>query len=379
LATTISWETLRQLAEFRAAQGCAISLYVDLDPSVTPTADDANTRVRSLIDGLRAHSAEQNSLTHDQREALRGDSERIRRWFETDFDRDGAQAAAVFCSGLDNLWRSLPLPDPVEDAVHLGRDLLLTPLVPLVGRSDGAIVAVVSREEGRLYRLGGGRLHEVADLREDQPGQHDQGGWSQARFRRHIEKLVQEHVKAVAGEVGQQARRLRTARLVIVCPAEMRSEVESSLPAHVREAVVGWVQAQAHAGPAELLAAVLPELERAYAEEETELVERWREEAGRNGRAAAGWAATLEAASDARVEVLLFSNGVTHEAWQCPACGRLGVRGGQCPLDGTEMDRRSNGLDLAVHLTLVHGGFVRAIRNRQDLDPVEGIGALLRF
>jgi peptide chain release factor subunit 1 len=379
VATTISWETLRQLAEFRARQGCAISLYVNLDPSLTPTAGDAKTRINSLVDGLRAHHAEQSSLTHDQREALRTDSERIRRWFDTDFDRDGAQAAAVFCSGLDNLWRTLALPAAADDAVHLGRELLLTPLVPLVGRSDGAMVAVVSREQGRVYRLRAGRLDEVADLSEDTPGQHDQGGWSQARFQRHIEKLVAEHMKSVAGEVGQQARRRGAARLVIVCPQEMRGEFESHLPADVRDAVVGWTQAQAHAGPAELLEVALPLLEASHAEEEVELVDRWREEAGRNGRAAAGWAGALEAASDARVDVLLFSSGVSHDAWQCPSCGRVGVEGGPCPLDGTEMDRRSNGLDLAVHQTLVHGGSVRALRTRQDLDPVEGIGALLRF
>jgi peptide chain release factor subunit 1 len=379
VATTISWETLRQLAEFRARQGCAISLYVNLDPSLTPTAGDAKTRMNSILDGLRAHDAEQSSLSHDQREALRGDSERIRRWFETDFDRDGARAVGVFCSGLDNLWRTLALPDPADDAAHLGRELLLTPLVPLVGRSDGALVAVVSREQGRVYRLRGGRLEEVADLSEETPGQHDQGGWSQARFQRHIEKLVMEHVKSVAGEVGQQARRQRAARLVIVCPAEMRGELEGVLPADVRDAVVGWAQAQAHAGPAELLEVALPLLEQAHAEEEGELVDRWREEAGRNGRAASGWAGSLEAASDARVDVLLFSSGVMHEAWQCPSCGRVGVEGGPCPLDGTEMDRRTNGLDLAVHQTLVHGGAVRALRTRQDLDPVEGIGALLRF
>ena len=379
MATTISWETLRQLAEFRARQGCAISLYVNLDPSLTPTAGDAKTRINSLVDGLRAHHAEQSSLTHDQREALRTDSERIRRWFDTDFDRDGAQAAAVFCSGLDNLWRTLALPAAADDAVHLGRELLLTPLVPLVGRSDGAMVAVVSREQGRVYRLRAGRLDEVADLSEDTPGQHDQGGWSQARFQRHIEKLVAEHMKSVAGEVGQQARRRGAARLVIVCPQEMRGEFESHLPADVRDAVVGWTQAQAHAGPAELLEVALPLLEASHAEEEVELVDRWREEAGRNGRAAAGWAGALEAASDARVDVLLFSSGASHDAWQCPSCGRVGVEGGPCPLDGTEMDRRSNGLDLAVHQTLVHGGSVRALRTRQDLDPVEGIGALLRF
>jgi hypothetical protein len=55
------------------------------------------------------------------------------------------------------------------------------------------------------------------------------------------------------------------------------------------------------------------------------------------------------------------------------------VTGGRCPLDGTEMEHRSDGLDLVVHQTLVHGGSVRALRYRQDLDPVEGIGALLRF
>jgi peptide chain release factor subunit 1 len=379
VAATVTWETLRQLAEFRAAHGCAISVYVDLDPSDTPTARDTSTRVHSLLDGLRTSHGDRASLSHDQREALRGDVDRIRRWFETDFDRDGAHAVAVFCSGLDNLWRTLTLAEPVDDAVSVGREALLTPLVPLVGRGADAIVAVVSREQGRVYRLTAGRLEEVVDRWEDTPGQHDQGGWSQARYQRHIEKLVQEHIKSVAGEIGQQARRARSARVVIVIPQEIRGEFERSLPGDVKDAIVGWAQAPAQAGPAELLEAVLPVLERAKAEDETELVDRWREEVGRDGRAAAGWAQTLEAASDARVEVLLFSQGVTHDAWQCPACGRLSVSGGQCPLDGTEMEHRKRGLDLAVHHTLANGGQVWALRNRQDLDPVEGIGALLRF
>jgi peptide subunit release factor 1 (eRF1) len=251
--------------------------------------------------------------------------------------------------------------------------------VPLVGRGTGAIVAVVSREQGRVYRLTAGRLEEVVDRSGDTPGQHDQGGWSQARYQRHIENLVLEHIKSVAGEVGQQARRARSARVVIVIPQEMRGEFESALPGDVKDAVVGWAQAPAQAGPAELLEVVLPVLERAGEEDETELVERWREEIGRDGRAAAGWTQTLEAASDARVDVLLFSQGVMHDAWQCPRCGRLSVSGGQCPLDGTEMEHRNRGLDLAVHHTLANGGQVRALRNRQDLDPVEGIGALLRF
>jgi hypothetical protein len=43
------------------------------------------------------------------------------------------------------------------------------------------------------------------------------------------------------------------------------------------------------------------------------------------------------------------------------------------------MEERSEGLDLAVHQTLAHGGSVLALRHHHDLEPVEGLGALLRF
>ena len=43
------------------------------------------------------------------------------------------------------------------------------------------------------------------------------------------------------------------------------------------------------------------------------------------------------------------------------------------------MEERHDGLDLAVRQTLAHGGTVWALTQRQDLEPVEGIGALLRF
>ena len=93
-----------------------------------------------------------------------------------------------------------------------------------------------------------------------------------------------------------------------------------------------------------------------------------------------GWAETLEAASDARVEVLLYEEGADREAWQCAACGRLSATGGQCPLDGTETERRDDGLDLTVHQTVAHGGTVWARhRARRSRLPSEGVGALLRY
>jgi peptide chain release factor subunit 1 len=380
MAETVSWDGLRELAEFRAEKGCAISLYVDLNPSTAPTAGDVDDRVNSLLaEGERHAEANSRGLTHEQRGALKEDFDRIRDYFENDFDRDGAHGLAIFSAGLDNVWRPRALIESVPDRVRVGREFHLAPLVPLVGRGEGALVAVVGRERGELFRLRSGRLDEIADRSDEVPGQHDQGGWSQARFQRHIEKLVGEHLREVAEELDRRVRRMRSPKLIVVTSDETRAELDALISKDTRSAVIGWPSAEAHAGPSDLLELTSPILQQARAREEREVVERWREEAGRGGRAASGWGETLEAASDARIEVLLYEENADHEAWQCPACGRLSVSGGRCPLDGTETEHREEGLDLTVHQAVAHGGTVWALTATRDLDPVEGIGALLRY
>ena len=380
MAETVTWDVLRELAEFRAEKGCAISLYVNLDPSVSPTADDADTRISSLIDEAeRSQGANSSHLTHEQRVGLKADFERINDYFENQFSRDGTQGAAIFLAGLDNAWRALSLSDPVPDKARVSGEFYLAPLVPLIGaetaRSSRSSVASAVSCSGCRTR----QLVEIADQTEEAPGRHDQGGWAQARFQRHIEKLVAEHLRDVADELDRHLRRLRTPKIVIVASEETHSELEDLLSNEVRNAVVGWTTAEAHAKPADLLELAKPLLDQARADEEAATIERWREEAGRGGRASSGWQETLEAASDARVEVLIYQDGADHEAWQCPACGRLALEGKSCPLDGTAMEQRDDGLDLAVHQTLAHGGTVWAVTSRRDLEPVEGIGALLRY
>ena len=379
MAGTLSWESLRELAEFEARDGRAISLYLDLDPSTTPTAGDLHSRVNSLVDDLHRR-AEERGLTHGQREGLRADVERVRRYLEEKLDRTGVHGLALFSAGLDNFWRPLPLAHSVADEIHVGCEFYLAPLVPLVGRGEGTIVAVVGREQGRFYRLDGEGLRELADYTAELPYKHhDQGGWSQANYQRHVEKLGKDHFRRVAEELDHYVRRLRRPRVVVVSSDEARGEFANLLPGDVRRAVVGWTAAEAHATAADLLAVVRPVLEDALQQEESDAVERWREEAGRNGRAVGGWQRTLEAASDGRVEILLYQDGAQRPAWRCPDCGRASVTGGNCPLDGTRMEEAENGLDLAVHQTLGHGGKAWALLRVHDLEPVEGIGALLRY
>jgi peptide subunit release factor 1 (eRF1) len=371
---TVGWKELRELAGFRAENGIAISLYLGLDPA---RRADVRTRLHSL--GDEALRDVPSSLSHDQRAALKADLERTEAFVELEFDTSGARGLAAFSSRLDNLWHTIPLAEAVPDDLRVRAELYLAPLVPLVGRGNGTLVLLVGREQGQFYRLHGTRLVPVAERFDEQPRRHDQGGWSQANLQRHVDTLALEHLRAVAEQLEQEFRRMGEGRIVVACPEETWAEFAGLLSHEARSAVVGWTPAEAHARPADLLELVAPLLDRSHAEAEAHAIERWQDEAGRNGRATAGWAPTLEAASDGRVSVLLFREGANHDAWHCPACGRASLTDGKCPLDGWRLERCQEGLDLAVRRTLEHGGIALAVRGSDALDAAEGIGAVLRY
>ena len=321
--TTVSLDGLRELAGFRAQNGCAISLYVDLDPTISPTTRETAMRVHAMLDSAaKSHGATRPDLAHEVKSGLKADFERLAQYFDEEFDRDGAHGLAVFAAGLDNIWSVLALPWKVADAARVADDFLLSPLVPLIGRGNGAVVAVVGRERGRVLALRGGRFQQIADRTEETQGRHDQGGWSQSRYQRHIGNLDLEHYKTVADELERVFRALGRPRIIVVAGDETRAEFADVLSSELEEAVIGWTSADAHASDGELGEIVQPFVDEWRAGLENDAVARWREEVGKNALGSAGWADTLEAASDGRVELLLHQAGVRRDAYRCPACGR---------------------------------------------------------
>jgi peptide chain release factor subunit 1 len=374
MAEAVTTDTLRTLAGFRAANGCAISIYLDLDPSATPTIPDVHTKFNAVVNDAEK-IADAKAHGRDCRVAVREDIARLREEWD-DLDRHGARGLAIFASSGDGFFRTLRLADGVGDSIVVAPTLHLLPLAGLLGH-EGTLVAVVSRERGTVYRFEAGRLEEVVDQSEEQPGQHTQGGWSQARYQRHIDHLVQQHLKAVGGELDRRALG-GGLRLVIVGPEEMRGDFEAALSNEAREAIVGWTSAEAHAGPNDLVEVVRPLLDEARARSDEEALARFEEHRGRGERVAAGWKQTLAAASDARVDVLFLEEGAHARAWECPQCGRASADGGECPLDGRKLEERDDGADLALRHTIVNAGSVVRVGDGA-LGDAKGIGALLRF
>lgn len=374
MATTVTGGLLRELAGFSAANGCALSVYLDLDPSTAPTIPDVEAKFRARL-AETEKTAEGLELDRECRLAIRNDLSRLREWWESEFRRDGAQGLALFASSADGFFLALPLACRVVDAVRIATDLYLTPLVDQFAH-EGTLVAVVSRERGQVFRVRDGRLEELLDETEEQPGQHDQGGWSQANYRRHIDHLVAQHLKAVGGAIDRRVR--GGLQMVVVCPEEMRGSFAAKLSQEARDAIVGWTSAEAHAGPAELLQVVRPVLDEADARRHEAALRRFQEELGRGGRAASGWQETLDVAADGRVDVLLLTEGIERTLWQCPECRRAFAADGTCPVDGLALAERPDGADVAVHLVLAGGGTVLRL-GAGALRDADDIGALLRF
>src|SRR5262249_24904758 len=151
----------------------------------------------------------------------------------------------------------------------------ISSLVPLVGKGDGAIVALIDRERGLLFRLANGRLEPLADLTDEQPGRHDQGGWSQSRYQRHIDELAREHLRTVAESLDRHVRDGLARHVVVVGPEEARATFADLISIETRNCLVGMTPGEGHATSAELLAIARPFLEQVRLDEEGAILSRW--------------------------------------------------------------------------------------------------------
>jgi peptide chain release factor subunit 1 len=361
---------VRALATYRAARPAAISCYLDLDPSIVPTASELATHVTSIVDDLRRRSE------HDTQ--LRRDADAIASFLESDLERTGAHGLALFVSGADDRWSEIRLPRRLDDGLHIGRTFVVAPLLEFVERDRELIVAAVGRDRGTLWRLRDGEIGALEDLSRDGQGQHDQGGWSQARYQRARGEEARDHMQAVADEISRRIRQGSDTLLAVACAEEQRATFEEMLRPHVRTALVGFLELEKQDDAHALAPEAGRLLQARLAGERAELLERWREELGQgSGRAADSWDDALTAAWDGRVEAVLV-DGRTADGYECTKCGRGYAQPGSCELDGTELQRALGGaLELAVRGTLAHGGTVRCMASGElDGPPV---AALLRY
>jgi peptide subunit release factor 1 (eRF1) len=371
-------DELRRLAEIRLDRPVVLSLYLDLDPTEFATPPARATAVRSLLDEADRQVRDRRDLPHEERRDLRASLERASAVLEGDLPTEGAQALAIFAAESAELFEVLKLPRPVPSRVAIRRSPLVAPLARLA-RRERWCVALVNRRDARIFRGSPDGLREIEKIHDLVFGQHDQGGWSQARYQRGIEKEKDDHLKHTVEALMKHFKRRPFERLIVGGPREVVADFESKLHGYLAERLAGRIDVDVeHSTPEEVLEAVQPRFEELEEEREAEALERL----GEAGRAAIGLETVLRALNERRVDTLVADERYSAEGTCCPSCGWLGPAGERsCPVDETELEALDDLTEAAVELTIQQSAEILAVRRRTDelAERAGGIAALLRF
>ena len=368
-------DQLRSLAELRLDRPVVLSLYLNLDPSQFATPPARKTAVRSLVDEAERRLREGNGLSDDDKRALQASLERATSFLENELPSVGAHGIALFASEQSDLFEALRLPRSVPNRVAIGRSPLVGPLARLA-RRERWCVALVNRRDARILRGSPDGLREVEQIHDDVSGQHDQGGWSQARYQRGIEKEKDDHLKDTGEALMRHFKRQPFEKLIVGGPREVVADFEQKLHHYLRDRLVGRVEVDVeHSNADQVLDAARPLIEELEQSRERAALEKLGE------RGACGLEDVLPPLNERRVEVLILDEqfgGVT--GVQCLVCGWLGLEGDSCPADGSPLAPLEDLTEAMIELSVQQSADLLAVHHeRSALEDHGGAAALLRF
>ena len=350
-ATTITPGRLRRLAELRPQHGLVLSVFFNLDPSEFATPAARATELNSVLTAATHKIDEADGLETSRRQALRADVERVREVLSgSDVASNGTHGLAIFASGPAGLLEVVRLPHPIESRAIVDDHACVEPLV----RNDFSerwCALLVNRKTARIFAGTADGLEEVAHIEGDTHGQHDQGGWSQARFARSVEQEKLNHLGNTLDALFARFKREPFDHLLVGAPEEMVGEVEERMHPYLRARLAGRLAVDVeNSSGSEVQAAAAGVVERHVAAVEREALDRMAQGIGRGDRGVSGPEAVMEALDQARVEILLLAED----------------------FDAPELDE-------AVEKAITQSAQVLVVRHHDDLVMHGGIGAVLRF
>ncbi|HXF56819.1 MAG TPA: Vms1/Ankzf1 family peptidyl-tRNA hydrolase [Actinomycetota bacterium] len=364
-------ELLRRLAGWSSNQAPVASFYLNVDGRRFPRKQDYEVRAEELCHRLRQEAAR---LPREQRRSVERDAERFLA-FVKDLDRGPTRGVALLSASADGLWEEVLVPRPVPDLVTVAPQPYVLPLEALLETYQSFCTVLVDREKARVFFAALGRIQEETDVFDEVPGQHDQGGWSQARYQRHIEAHVQDHLRRVADLLLRYSKRRPFDHLILAGPEELLPHFERELHDYLRRRVVARTSLPMTATPAEVLERSLQVEEELEARREREALERVRAQAAAGQGAVVGLGSVLDALNQGRVGTLVVPFGLAREGVRCAGCGWLAEEGETCPTCQEPTELVPDVVDLAVASALRQGARVETLSHVADVE----VGALLRF
>lgn len=261
-------EQLERLAAFEPAPYPVVSLYLDTRPN-QHGRDQHQAFTRKE---LRARSRTYPSNS-PERESLDKDIERITRFLDEKVD-PSANSIAIFACSAGELFETIQSGGVVpQHALHIGDRPHLYPLARLESQSPRYAAVVTDTNTAHILVISAGELVTDREVKNVKTRWTSQGGWSQARYQRHIENFHLQHVKEVVDTLDRLVQQEGVTHILISCDEVTLPLLREQLPKPLAEKVVDHIRIEAHAAAAEVLKASMAAMNKVNAKGDREKVD----------------------------------------------------------------------------------------------------------
>lgn len=367
-------DRLDRLVDFPPTTFPVISLYLNTEPD-QHGKDEIQRFLRRELPA-RGRTFEARSA---DRESYERDVERIERWVAEEL-RPSANGVAIFaCAGADDFFEAVQLDVPVrEHRLYVYHQPHLYELARLSDAYPRYAAVVADSRVARIFVFALGGTVDQQEVENATINRTRAGGWSQARFQRHVDNQRQQHVKEAVAALDRIVREEEISHIVLAGDEVIIPLVRDELPPHLEEKVVDTLRLDITTPEHEVLEETLRAMAAEDAREDADRVRRALEGYRADGLGVAGLAHTLAALVRGQVGELLVSADLETRYAEPVARDSSLIPpelASQLPEEATMVDLA----DELVSRARSTGATVSFIENTSLLAEVDGVAALLRF
>ena len=350
------------------------SLYLNTDGARFPRASDYEARLDGLLREVRATAA---TLEDPSADAVRADADEVSRWVRREFDRADVRGLGVFSSG-GRIFETVQVAVGVRNIARVSPRPYVVPLQALLGRYHHIAMVLVRRDRARVLRYQLGVLEEYFAVASDVHGQHEQGGWSQARYQRGIEEEVAHHHRDV-GDVLLKLHEVQPLDALVVSGAHAEAtEFVKTLHPYLSDVVHGDVRSTPTDASIEDVKAELAQVEQELvSDRRSHLLQRLAAGQGQGVKQARGIRHVLEAVNTKRVDTLFVVEGAGEPGFKS-ATGALALHEHEASAYGEPVTQVPDLIDEIIEEAVRAGAHVELFRDAVRLDG-HPVAAVLRF
>ncbi len=375
----ITRDDIRELANFRSPEGCAVTFYYQPSTPLNKSHREELIQVKDMIRGAlrEAEKSGKNGST-------RADLERISNMLDP-LRGNGGKAKAIFACGKEGFWREFDVPAQLlTSRIGVSQRFRLKPLAAVLDGEQRVCVVLADRTMARVFELRNDEISEKQDFINEltRRGKSDGfAGYDAGHVERKQMNEAMQHFKTVADHIEQYFGRGTHDHLVVGCRDDVWSEIEPQLQSGARQHLVGHFRIDPKVATPEQVKQMAQEQLRQYtANEKQELIREVIGEAHRNGRGAIGLRRVLRSLEQGEVLTLLIGATFSAPGVKCHNCGHIDLHvTPDCVVCGRENTELEDLGDAIVGNAIRSGVELVYIHDDEEFDRIGRIAALLRF